>query len=101
MQVDPVSSDSVPSFSALLFTCVSYATSPAPLRLALRQHIPAAEDMMAVLEVLERWISEWNTVALKLVPSTVVKNPKGVTVAKPNRIVKAGVPPLHLVRASS
>ncbi|KAF7965939.1 hypothetical protein HWV62_40764 [Athelia sp. TMB] len=97
MQVDSVPLGSVPSLPAFLFTCVSYATSPAPLRLALRQHMPAAEDVMVVLEVLDEWISEWNAFSLKLVPSMVVKNPKGVTIAKPQRIVKAGTPHLHLV----
>ena len=101
MQVDSVSSGPVPALPVFLFTCVSYATSPAPLRLALRQHMPAAEDVMVVLEVLDGWISEWNAFSLKLVPSMVVKNPKGVTIARPQRIVKAGTPLLHLVRALS
>lgn len=91
-------SDLIPSLPVFLSSCVSYATSPAPLRLALHQHLSDVEDIIPVLEVLNGWVTEWNAFSLKLVPTMVVKNPKGVTIAKPQRLSKAGTPPLELVR---
>lgn len=55
MDVD-ASEGYVPPIWTYLFACVSYPFSAAPLRLAIRKHLPDAQDLVVVLEILENWI---------------------------------------------
>jgi hypothetical protein len=91
MQVDSNTSN-VPSLSTFLSSCVSYTTSPATLRLAIRNYLPDAEDICCVLEVLDEWIIKWNAMTLKLLPKNVSKNPRGVMVAKLHQAKRADGP---------
>lgn len=62
MQVD----DRTPSLAHFLYTFVNYATSPPMLRLALKQHLTDARDVVCVLEVLEGWVKRWGAKTLDL-----------------------------------
>lgn len=44
-----------PTLSAYMLMCVSYPTSPAALRLAIRKHLPDAQDLILILELLDGW----------------------------------------------
>jgi len=96
MQIDPVPSD-LPSLPSFLSSCVSYATSPAPLRLAIRQHLSDAEDLACVLEILSGWVARSHSLTIKLLPKEVVKNAGGVMVAKPRATKKPDGPPIENV----
>jgi hypothetical protein len=47
----------IPALPSFLSSCVTYATSPAALRLAIHEHLPEGEGIVCVLEVIEDWIS--------------------------------------------
>lgn len=55
MDVD-VSEGYVPPLWSYLFACLSYPFSAAPMRLAIRKHLPDAQDLVEILEILENWI---------------------------------------------
>ena len=55
MDVD-TSEGYVPPLWTYLSACVSYPFSAAPMRLAIRKHLPDAQDLIPVLEVLESWL---------------------------------------------
>ena len=96
MQIDSTPSD-LPSLASFLSSCVAYATSPAPLRLAIRQHLPDAEDLTCVLEILSGWITQAQAMTIKFLPTDVVKNAKGVMIAKPPISKRPDGPPLEKV----
>lgn len=59
MQVDSVavaSTSDIPPLPEFLALCVSMPSSPAPLRVAMRDHLKPVENVVAVLQVLEEWI---------------------------------------------
>ncbi|KAH0588051.1 hypothetical protein H2248_006781 [Termitomyces sp. 'cryptogamus'] len=82
MDVDSVTD--VPSLPSFLSLCVSYATTPPALRSAIRRSLKEAEDIYAVLRVLENWIKQWSNRDPRLVPSKkdIVKNPHGIFIIK-------------------
>jgi hypothetical protein len=96
MQIDSTPSD-LPSLANFLSSCVLYATSPAPLRLAIRQHLPDAEDLICVLEALSGWVARAHSMSIELLPTDVVKNARGITVAKPLTAKRPNGPPLEKV----
>jgi hypothetical protein len=67
------------------------------MRLALRRHLPDAEDLVGVLKVLSGWIAQSHSTTVRLLPMDVVTNARGVMVAKP--VVAKGPegPPLEKV----
>jgi len=96
MQVDSAPSG-MPSLPSFLSSCVSYATSPVPLRLALRQYLPDAEDLVCVLEILSGWIAASHSAPINLLPTGVVKNARGVPVPKLPTVKRSDGPPLEKV----
>ena len=101
MQIDSTTSD-LPSLANFLSLCVSYTTSPAPLRLAIRQHLPDTEDLACVLEALSGWVTGAHSMNIELLPTDVVKNARGVMIAKPATVNKRpNAPPLEKVSTSS
>jgi hypothetical protein len=54
MDVDAPSG--MPALSSFLAQCVEYPASAPTLRFALRQHLPEAEHIVAVMEILYRWL---------------------------------------------
>jgi len=81
MQVDSPSPSGPPTLPAFLALCVTYSASPGPLRVALRKHLPDAEAIVCVLEVLDGWIGKWGEEELRLVPEKVKKDAHGAYVA--------------------
>lgn len=81
LQIDPeamhVDSNKAwtPTLSAYMLMCVSYPTSPAALRLAIRKHLPDAQDLIPILELLNGWTiggtEEYIRTLLKSVASNV------------------------------
>ncbi|KAK2465927.1 hypothetical protein APHAL10511_001568 [Amanita phalloides] len=61
---DPIASQEVPSVTSFLKYCVNYRSTPAQLRLALRQQqlrttpVPARECALAVLRLLIEWLND-------------------------------------------
>ena len=97
MQVDSAPNSELPSLDSFLASVVTYKTSPAMFRSALRQHLPDADDVICILEVLDKWLAEWSFVAPKLLPPTATKNPLGVFVAKPIQGKRKKIPSLAKV----
>lgn len=97
MQVDSTPNSELPSLDSFLASVITYKTSPATLRSALRQHLPDADDVICVLEVLDGWLAKWSVVALKLLPPKATKNPLGVFVAKPVQGKRRQMPSLAKV----
>lgn len=97
MQIDPAPRSDLPSLHTFLSSVVTYKISPAPLRSAIRQHLSDADDIICILEILDRWVVEWSVMALKLLPHNATKNPKGVFVAKPIQGKRTQTPSLAKV----
>jgi hypothetical protein len=70
-----------PTLSAYMLMCVSYPTSPAALRLAIRKHLPDAQDLILILELLDGWTvggtEEYIRTLLKSVASNVAIEYRG------------------------
>ncbi|THH18195.1 hypothetical protein EW146_g2730 [Bondarzewia mesenterica] len=99
MQVDTPSSD-IPTLPTVLAACVAYPTSPAALRVAIRQQLPDAEDLVCVLEVLDGWLASWCSQDVDLLPSQVSKNARGILVPMPSERVETN-PPIDKVNSFS
>ncbi|KIJ69813.1 hypothetical protein HYDPIDRAFT_178256 [Hydnomerulius pinastri MD-312] len=46
----------VPPLGTYLSACVSYSSTPAAMRLAIRKYLSDAQDLVVILETLESWI---------------------------------------------
>ena len=70
MQIDSAPSMSdLPALPAFLALCVTYVTSPAALRAAIRRSLKDADDVLAVVKVLEQWVNRWSMRDANLLPS--------------------------------
>nr|GAT53704.1 predicted protein [Mycena chlorophos] len=58
----------MPSLAAYLNACVRYRTSSTALRVAIHQHLNQAEDILAVLDILDQWIIHWRTAQVVVIP---------------------------------
>lgn len=98
MQVDSITD--LPALSPFLSTCITYGTTPAALRVAMRRSLKDADDILAVMKVLEMWINQWSKRDVKLLPSKkeVSKNEHGVQVLKKKgKEINKDLPPLNKV----
>jgi hypothetical protein len=70
----------VPPLSTLLAACTNYTTSPSALRLAFRQNLGRAEDILVVMDVFDGWMAQWQEQAVPLGPPVgeLQKNEQGV-----------------------
>ena len=95
MQVDSPEGD-MPSLFTLLASVVRCPTSPAAMRTAIHQRLSDAEDIVCVLEVIDKWLVTWSSQDASLLPSRVSKNSRGVfePVAQSSGI---DIPPLDKV----
>lgn len=101
MAIDAPSSSelsTVPALPSFLATCVLYPVSPAPLRAAIRHHLPSPEDLLPLLKVIDWWLGQWGTNPTKLMPT------KGDVVTGPDKVLhvrtkdkKRTLPPLDKV----
>ncbi|KAJ7063545.1 hypothetical protein C8F01DRAFT_1133448 [Mycena amicta] len=82
MDIDTLGS--IPSFPSFLNSCVRYRTSSTALRIALHQHLTQPEDVLAVLEIIDKWIVHWRSAEVVVMPSkkNVRKDPFGASVLK-------------------
>ncbi|KAF9461998.1 hypothetical protein BDZ94DRAFT_1262189 [Collybia nuda] len=95
MEIDSVSD--LPTLPAFLASCVTYPTSPAILRSALRHSFNDPADIVAILKVLNTWVNQWGKRDIRLLPSKkdVIKNEHGVLVLKAKeKEVHRDLPPL-------
>lgn len=103
MQVDSASLISdIPALRPFLASCVTYATTPAALRVAMRRSLQDADDLLPVVKVLEMWVNQWVKRDVKLLPSKkeVSKNEHGVQVLKvKGKEVNKDLPPFDKVLA--
>ena len=95
MQVDAPSA--IPALPGFLALCVNYAASPGPLRVALKKHLPDAEDVVCVLEILDGWLERWGAEEVQLVPEGVKKDENGRYVAVLPEDKPLEIPPLDKV----
>lgn len=103
MEVDSSSADS-PTLPEFLTLCLSYPSSPALLRTAIRRCLPDAADIARILETLDVWLGQWAGREVPLMPSkkSLEKNKHGVFVIDIKRESKRGkgdgtVPPVNEV----
>ncbi|KAJ7221708.1 hypothetical protein GGX14DRAFT_670888 [Mycena pura] len=86
MDVDalPPPLGTIPELPTFLNACVRYRTSPTALRVAIHQHLVQSEDVLAVLEVLDSWLSHWKGAEIIALPSkkSIYKDAHGVPVLK-------------------
>jgi hypothetical protein len=87
MEVDAApaaSSTAIPPLSTILAACIDYPTSSAALRVAFRQHLRDAEDVIAIMGALEDWITAWHEQPSQLGPAAgdVRKNEQGIFVVQ-------------------
>ncbi|KAG6812938.1 hypothetical protein H0H92_015258 [Tricholoma furcatifolium] len=95
MDVD--SATDMPSLPTFLSLCVSYKTTQPALRTAIRRSLKEADDILAVLRILEGWTKQHSLRNVRLLPSNkdLVKNAHGVFVVKEKeKEVGGDLPPL-------
>jgi len=95
MQVDDTSSDTPPLPSILAY-CVSYPTSDAALRMAIREQLNHAEAIVPILVILEDWLNKLSSHGTSFfLDANVVENE-----APPRpRSGKVEIPPLDKILA--
>jgi len=87
LQADPEAMDVdsthvwTPPLSTYMLACISYPASPAALRLAIRKHLPDAQDLNPILELLDGWTiggtQEYIRTLLKFVASNTTTQSRG------------------------
>ena len=78
MQTDPPSpSSEQPSLSTYLTTLISYPTSTAPLRLAIRRHLGDVEDVVCLMDIMDEWIEGWAQEEVMLLPPATTRDERG------------------------
>ena len=104
MDVDspPSSGDAVPALPVFLHQVLNYPTSRGPLVIAFRTYMKEAEDMTAVLEVLNTWLLRRSKMDERLLPSKkdLRKTEQGVWVVagrKGDKDKKEDIPSLEKV----
>ncbi|KAI0082514.1 hypothetical protein K474DRAFT_527095 [Panus rudis PR-1116 ss-1] len=97
MQVDAPSGTAIPSLSTVLPLIVMYPTSAPALRLALRQQLRDADELVCIFEMLVAWLERLTKEdeETTLLPSTVEKDERGVIVPIfSEKRVSDDIPPL-------
>jgi hypothetical protein len=106
MHVDSTATTSgaaIPPLPTVLADCVHHTSSPAALRVAFRQHLRDADDVVCVLYALAAWMTQLEETTAALAPALVDlrKNAKGVPIPPaPSSTKGSEMPPLELVRVS-
>ena len=104
MDVDSssISDDAVPALPVFLQHVASYPTSRGPLVHAFRTYIKEAEDLVAVLQILNNWIVRRSNMEERLLPTKkdLRKTEQGVWVVvgrRGDKTKKEDIPPLEKV----
>ena len=99
MQIDSVSAqNSAPSVTDLLALVVMYPTSAAAMRVAIREHLREADELVVILKELTRWVEAWFNEEPKLLPEQAKKGDYGVLVPVIEVSKREDIPPLEKVR---
>jgi hypothetical protein len=97
-----ISEDSVTALPVFLQQVASYPTSRGSLVLAFRTYMKEAEDLVAVLEVLNIWVVRRSKMDERLLPTKkdLRKTEQGVWVVVGRKVEKAkeDIPPLKKVK---
>ncbi|KAH9977689.1 hypothetical protein BGW80DRAFT_1249407 [Lactifluus volemus] len=98
MQVDAKSSDAS-AFSSILAACISYPTSDAALRLAMREQLNDPDSIVPILTLLDEWLAELSSREASIIfdPDT-IGNEASVVVPAELRPSDLEIPPLVKVR---
>ncbi len=82
----------------MLAACVSYSTSDAALRMAIREQLNNAEAIMPILTILDDWLVKLSLHGTRLILNANMVE-RGPVVAAPTRPCsgKVEIPPLHKV----
>ncbi|KAI0268165.1 hypothetical protein BC834DRAFT_933308 [Gloeopeniophorella convolvens] len=80
-----------PSLSSMLASCVSYNSSDAALRLAIREQLNQAEVILPILTIIDDWLVDYSSRGANLALDV---SANGDSAPVPER---KGVPPLHKV----
>jgi len=97
VQVDATSSDN-PALSPILAACVSYPTSDAALRIAIRAQLNHAEVILPTLLILDGWLAKLSSNGTTLILDTNVagNGPSAVDLTPPCS-EQGEIPPLDKV----
>ena len=76
MQVDVPTDTATSPVPDLLALCVTYSTSAAAMRVALRKHIREADELVVILAILVDWIEAWYGQEEKFLPEEAKKGEK-------------------------
>ena len=97
---DATSSDA-PTLPSILAACVSYPTSDAALRMAMRERLNLAEVVIPILAILDDWLvtlsSHGTSLILNANVGNVGENDPSVEVSTQPRSGKVEIPPLDKV----
>lgn len=80
MQIDVPTDAAISPVSDLLALCVTYPTSAAAMRVALRKHIREADELIAILAILVDWIEAWCGEEEKFLPEEAKKGEHDVLI---------------------
>jgi hypothetical protein len=98
MQVDAKSSDAS-IFSSILAACISYPTSDAALRLALREQLNDPYSIVPILVLLDDWLAELSSHETSFIlGANATENEPSVAAPPESCSSKAEIPPLDKVR---
>lgn len=97
MQVDSAANPSIPSLPDLLALCVTYPTSAAAMRVAVRKHLREADGLVDILEILLEWVERWCSEEMKFFPEKARKNERGFLVPVVENHKIEDIPPLDKV----
>jgi hypothetical protein len=93
----------IPSLPTILAACTNYTTSPAALRLAFNEKLGEAEDVVAVMGVLDSWMETWHDRPVPLGPSIseLRKNEQGIYISTESTTDEGGLPSMDKVGPST
>lgn len=98
VEVDATDSDK-PTLPSILAACVSYPTSDAALRLAIREQLNHAEAIAPILEIFNDWLAKLSSHGTRLIlDANVAGNGHPVVVPTQPCSGKVEIPPLDKVR---
>jgi hypothetical protein len=97
MQVDAKSSDA-PTFSSILVACISYPTSDAALRLAMREQLNDPESIVPILTLLDDWVAELSCETSFILDANAAGNDTSAVALAEHHLNKTEMPPFDKVR---
>ena len=95
-QEGPMSSDT-PTLPSILAACVSYPTSDAALRMAIREQLNHAEAIIPILAIIDDWLVKLSSRGTDLFLSARVGESGPLVVVQPPCSGKVEIPPIDKV----